>query len=250
MKTILVVDDEPLLREALTFDLKHWGYSPLEAENGLEALKVLKEKPVDLIVTDIRMPEMGGVVLLEQVRKKDPFLPVVIFITGYSDVTIEDAYDLGADAVFSKPFDRSELIQSIQRTITPPQERWRTPQSDTGASPEAWITLSASITLSQLGHGGFFLPDATSRTPQELRHQTLNPEQDIIRFSVDFQEPLPNASETRSGLQGLGKVRWTREKDGLPAGRGVEFLWLDPESLSQALQLIEKLRPRATIPKK
>ena len=67
--TVLVVDDDDTLRRALVWDLKRKGYQTFEAENGDVALKFIESQPVDLVLTDIRMPVCDGIQLLEHLKK-------------------------------------------------------------------------------------------------------------------------------------------------------------------------------------
>ncbi|HEY4643208.1 MAG TPA: response regulator, partial [Bacteroidota bacterium] len=79
---ILVVDDEKIIRESLSFILEKEGYEVSEAPNGAEALKQLKQKRVDIVLTDLEMPEMKGIELLEKVTRQFPETFVMI-ITAY-----------------------------------------------------------------------------------------------------------------------------------------------------------------------
>lgn len=110
--TILVVDDEVDLREAIAFDFKRKGFSVLEAESGESALLRVREARIDLIVSDIRMPNGDGLFLLAEVRKLSQSIPL-IFVTGYSDVAIEECLSRGALAVIPKPFDRKFLMDAV-----------------------------------------------------------------------------------------------------------------------------------------
>jgi len=71
------------------------------------------------------MPNGDGLSILDHVKKKNVFTPVVMFITGFADITLEEAFERGADAVFSKPFDRKVLMESVIRAIQPMPERFQ-----------------------------------------------------------------------------------------------------------------------------
>src|SRR5690242_4496861 len=103
--SVLVVDDEADLREIIAFDFEAAGYNVREAHNGSEALEIVKKESIDAVVSDIRMPVMGGLELLKNLRKlnSNPS-PVVVFVSGYSDVTPEEAYHFGSEGIFAKPF--------------------------------------------------------------------------------------------------------------------------------------------------
>ena len=79
----MVVDDEEMTRDVLAQALKIMGYNPITAEDGLEALNMIKVSKPDLVITDVHMPKMNGLELLQTAKTFDPDLPVIL-ITGYS----------------------------------------------------------------------------------------------------------------------------------------------------------------------
>jgi len=104
-KTVLVVDDYPAVRKTVKELIQSLGMVPIEAENGLKAQEILKQKPVDLVISDLVMPEMDGFELTEAI-KNDPFLrsiPVVIISTHSDSKYIFRALRLGADDYLTKP---------------------------------------------------------------------------------------------------------------------------------------------------
>lgn len=116
-KTILLVDDENILLESLAQDLKHEAYSVLKASSGEEALALLANNQVSLVVTDLLMPGISGIQVLQEVKKKDPFVGVII-LTGYGDLhSAIEALRLGADDYLLKPCESEELILRIKRCL-------------------------------------------------------------------------------------------------------------------------------------
>ncbi len=114
MKTkILIVDDEEDLREVLKSSLEMRGFEVLTAKNGKVAFDLIQVSPVDVVISDVRMPGGGGVELLQALRAKDPVNPVVILVSGFSDVTQADALKMGAVALYSKPCNLREICQAI-----------------------------------------------------------------------------------------------------------------------------------------
>lgn len=114
-KTILVVDDESDLRDSLGKVLRKEGYLVLLADSGEAALEVLSRKHVDLVLTDLRMPQMSGIDLLRCVKQQWPDVEVVV-LTAYG--TIEAAVEAmraGAYDFVTKPLRRAELVQTINR---------------------------------------------------------------------------------------------------------------------------------------
>ncbi|SYZ74243.1 Response regulator receiver modulated metal dependent phosphohydrolase (fragment) [Candidatus Zixiibacteriota bacterium] len=113
--TILIVDDEPLVRSVLEQLLQRKGYSIKAVGGGREALEQLKSARIDLVVSDIRMPEMDGFELLQVVKKSFPDVGVIM-MTGYGDAgSVKEALSLGADEYITKPFKGPEVSLIIER---------------------------------------------------------------------------------------------------------------------------------------
>ncbi len=113
---ILVVDDEPAVRSALRVNLARAGYEVMLAGNAEEALTVLLERPVDIVLTDVTMPGAGGMALLEQLRTRWPDVPTIL-MTGHGRV--EDAVaamKAGASDYIIKPISKDELLVILDRT--------------------------------------------------------------------------------------------------------------------------------------
>jgi len=121
-KQILVIDDEELLTKSLLKLLNSKGYAATIARSGLEALAKVKEADFDLIICDVRMPEMDGIETINQIRlcleKLNKKNVPEILITGYAD---RDKYELAMDLevtdYLSKPFDNAEFLRVIKKTI-------------------------------------------------------------------------------------------------------------------------------------
>jgi DNA-binding NtrC family response regulator len=117
MAKLLIVDDEAGLRQLLAIVFEREGHEVCVAENGARALESLKANPVDLMLSDVRMPDLTGIEMLREARKFMPHLAVVM-MTAYA--TVEDAreaFKLGADDFITKPFDIEELKLIIERTL-------------------------------------------------------------------------------------------------------------------------------------
>ena len=115
---LLIVDDEILLRDATATDFRRKGFQVLVAANGREALEVMKTQVIDLVLTDVQMPNGDGVEFLKEVNTLGPQTPMVILISGFSDMTIEEAYTRGASAVFPKPYYRKELLAAVLTALS------------------------------------------------------------------------------------------------------------------------------------
>ena len=113
--SILVVDDEEMMRNLLTKILSREGYKILTAENGNHALEVIKKNKVDLIISDMKMPQMNGFELLKHVKRDYPSVGMII-MTAYGDTyTVKDALLLGADEYITKPFKSYEISLVVER---------------------------------------------------------------------------------------------------------------------------------------
>lgn len=113
MATILVVDDDEIIRATFRRALRH--FNVLEAANGEEALRLVQENAVDLVVTDIQMPGMDGYQLLEALRREFPELPVM-GISG--NVQPERAGAIGFDTFLDKPVKLADLLQGVRESLT------------------------------------------------------------------------------------------------------------------------------------
>jgi len=116
--TILVVDDEKVIRDGCTLALKPEGYRVATAENGQQALELLARENVEVVLCDLKMPVMGALEVLEVMGEKYPDIPVVI-ITGHG--TVDDAVECmkrGAYDFITKPFRLDHLILCVRRALT------------------------------------------------------------------------------------------------------------------------------------
>ena len=113
--TVLAVDDEPMMRSLLEKILTRDGYKIVTAEDGQEALKVLEEQPVSIVISDIKMPRLNGFDLLKVIKSKYPEIGVIM-MTAYGDTfTVKDALLLGADEYITKPFKSFEISLVVER---------------------------------------------------------------------------------------------------------------------------------------
>ena len=113
--SILIVDDEEMMRNLLNRILSREGYKIMSAEDGVVALEVLKAEKVDIILSDMKMPRMNGFELLKIVKKEYPKIGVII-MTAYGDTyTVKDALLLGADEYITKPFKSYEISLVVER---------------------------------------------------------------------------------------------------------------------------------------
>jgi DNA-binding NtrC family response regulator len=119
---VLVVDDDPLLLALLVETLTAIGYGVTGAPGGIDALDILQDRKFDLMVTDIKMPNLDGIQLLKKVRRHYPDMPVV-FITGVA--TPEMISKAAPDGFLAKPFRINHIEELIERTLRAGRDRAR-----------------------------------------------------------------------------------------------------------------------------
>jgi DNA-binding NtrC family response regulator len=112
---VLVVDDEEMLRNLLARILERKGYSVSTASGGRQALAYLAKGDFQVMVSDVKMPEMNGFELLKEAKQKHPRLAVVMMTAFGDENTVEQALGLGADGYVAKPFKSSELTSEVAR---------------------------------------------------------------------------------------------------------------------------------------
>ena len=112
-RTVLVVEDEPGIRLALGRALGRGGYGVVAAANGAEALRLLAEHgEIDVVVTDLTMPEMTGEQLVARLREERPAMPVVI-MSGYSPALLESRGARAGQHFLQKPFQLEQLLRMV-----------------------------------------------------------------------------------------------------------------------------------------
>ncbi len=133
--SVLLVDDDPAVAKVLGALLGQAGLTVHTASNGQEALALLGRKPIDVVVSDVRMPGMGGMELLAEVGRSWPDVPVIL-LTAHGTVPLAvEAMKAGAADFALKPFDREEILFSIRKALL------RAQQQQEGARP---LTKEAS----------------------------------------------------------------------------------------------------------
>ena len=115
--TIMIVDDEIDLAEIIAEDLEDHGYKVVIATSGDEGMTIVKNEKIDFILSDIKMPNGTGKELLVNVRNYNSELPVVVLMSGYSELTESELTDLGASALMAKPVSSQQIVEFIEKTF-------------------------------------------------------------------------------------------------------------------------------------
>ncbi len=120
-KTIMVVDDSASMRSVLGIALRGAGYDVLQSSDGVDALAKLKGQKVNLIISDVNMPNMDGISFLKAVKQIPAykFTPVIMLTTVSADASKAEGRAAGARAWVSKPFVPQQLVDAVQRLCLP-----------------------------------------------------------------------------------------------------------------------------------
>jgi DNA-binding NtrC family response regulator len=115
--SILVVDDESEIREGLELLLKSEGYQVSSAESGQVGLSRLEERPFDLLLLDVSLPDRNGIDMLKEIHRQDPHLPIVL-ITAYGSIEMaRAAFKSGAMDYITKPWSNDELLVQVAQAV-------------------------------------------------------------------------------------------------------------------------------------
>lgn len=119
MKTILTVDDSASIRQMVQLTLKGAGYQVVQANDGNDGLAKAKASPVDMVVTDLNMPGMNGLGLIQELRKLPEYRGVpIIFLTTESDAGMkQQAKAAGATGWITKPFQQDQLVAVVKKVL-------------------------------------------------------------------------------------------------------------------------------------
>ncbi len=119
MATILAVDDSTSIRQLVSFILRQEGYEVLGASDGMEALQVAENRQVDLVLTDLNMPQMDGIALIKALRSfpRYQYTPLLMLTTESSSEKKQQGREAGATGWIGKPFDPEQLVSVIGKIL-------------------------------------------------------------------------------------------------------------------------------------
>ena len=133
--TILVVDDEELIRKMVVTILSKLGHSCLTAVDGVDALEKMKGNKIDAVVTDVKMPNMDGITLIGELMKEYPEVPIMVMTAFEEEYSAGIAISVGAREFIKKPFSLDEFAIRLHKMIND-AEALRRLKSGTGADEE------------------------------------------------------------------------------------------------------------------
>jgi len=133
MALILIIDDEPQIRSMLKLMLERDGYEVAEAPDGIEGIRVFRQNPAELIITDLIMPNKDGIGLIIDLKKEFPNVKIIAMSGGglnKPEGYLKGAKKLGATCTLSKPIDRDEMLRAIKDVLQSPSSEIDQRQSE------------------------------------------------------------------------------------------------------------------------
>jgi DNA-binding response OmpR family regulator len=204
-KTILVVDDDNLMRRSLSASLTHAGFSTLTAGNAQEALATVQHHHADLVLLDIGLPDMDGLEVLRSLKQTQPTLPVIFVTARRRELDEIVGLELGADDYITKPFDLDVLLAHIRAVL-----RRSTGTSGNGGAGRLTV-------------GALEIDPAAREVWVDGRPIDLAPREfDLLYLLAQNAGRVVSADELLEGVWGAGwigesqtlyvHIRWLREK--------------------------------------
>lgn len=222
LATLLVVDDDTLLRKTLVNTLSEAGYDVLEASNGHHALSILETEPVNLIIADVSMPGMNGYQLLGETRKEPRFvaIPFLFMSARTMDSDVRYALELGADHYLRKPVNVEDLLAMVRGRLRHSRELSRLLDHSAAAANHAREVLDVGRLHIHLDQHQVIMADDTISlsatefkllvhlaknanavvSPQEIVKETHDLETDAIEAS-NLIRPLIRSLRRRLGYE-------------------------------------------------
>jgi len=119
MRRILIVDDSRLIRSVASTAVKEAGHEPIVAKNGQEGLDILDIEKIDLIFSDVNMPVMNGLEMVEKIKNNEKYMyvPIVMLTTESNPDLKARARDLGVKAWMIKPFDKKKFFMAVKKLL-------------------------------------------------------------------------------------------------------------------------------------
>jgi CheY-like chemotaxis protein len=232
MSRILIIDDEAILRRVLRSILERAGHTVLDAPDGRTGVALWRDEPVDVVVTDIFMPEKDGVQVIQEM-KNVAATPKIIAMSGGGQRGLFDwnlaALSLGADRVLAKPFDQRTFLLTVEELINgQPDTRDTAPPSST-IDQRKYTRFSITLPV-VFSHGAF----AYAGTVVDISHEGCRIHSADVApgakyFKVEIRLNDPHATLTVD----LAVMRWSRNGD-----FGVEFIRMEPDHQARLRSLI------------
>ncbi|GJM73863.1 DNA-binding response regulator [Paenibacillus macerans] len=225
-KTILIVEDEPRTRQGFVKTLEAWScgrYRIEAAESGQAALAWLENHAAHLLITDIRMPGISGLELIEMQRKHKPFKPVAIIISGYPEFDYaQKAMQLGVVNYLLKPVDKHKLVQAVEQALLVEDDRHRIETLEKLADPRLLETKESAARYNPLVRDALRYLDEHLHEPVTLRQVA-----DMLHLNPSYFSVLFKEQTEMTFSEYLSRLRMLRAKElllrtSLPVGEIAE----------------------------
>ncbi|TCJ04714.1 response regulator transcription factor [Cytobacillus praedii] len=215
MKTLLLVDDEPMMLDLLTLYLSPIGYQCIKKESAREAINYLESHHADLILLDIMMPEMNGLEACERIRQTWD-IPIIMLTAMSEKSDIVKGLNYGADDYISKPFDEEELIARIEAVL-------RRQKTETGKVTFRGLLLDQdSYELQYNGAGILLTPKEFGMMSLFLNNQNKVFTREHLIISIWGYEV---STEDRTIDSHVRNLREKLRKAGFPADNHLQTVW-------------------------
>ncbi len=116
-KSILIVDDEKDLRDAIGYDFAKRGFTVYTSGDGNEAIEIMKIHDIDVVISDIQMPDCDGICLLKKVNLLLTKKPIFLLMSGFSNYNVNEVEKMGALSLINKPINRKEMLKMIEEAL-------------------------------------------------------------------------------------------------------------------------------------
>jgi len=231
--TVLIVDDEVGLLRIFKKWFEREGCHVLTTENGYDALENLKRSPIDVIISDVRMPKMDGIELAGRVKQMRRCFPRIIFLSGFAGIDERECCDLGIEFKLEKPIRHQNLVSTARTCLTGRDELWREPSG--AAADTIFDRVFENLRGAQaqgliaFGYGGICVHSGLAVHAGD--RIALN-----LQFTAD-----------RHAIAGEGVVRWTaRDEQQI----GIKITYIDEPNRAWLVDLAERNETVSFIPRR
>lgn len=217
MTKVLIVDDEPAMRQGLADNLEFEGYETAMAANGKEGLEMILASRYDLVVLDVMMPEMSGFDVCKELRKRNITVPVILLTAKGEEIDKVLGLELGADDYITKPFSLRELIARIKAILR------RSSQKTTAETAEAFVSI---------GNLQIDFTNYKART-NDLEVKLSHKEFEILHYLWDHKQQVVSRDDLLKNIWEYDESPTTRTVDNfiLKLRQKVEINPNDPENI-------------------
>lgn len=234
---VLIIDDEPEICEYVQEGLEERGLKVYTSINPADAVRLIGELNIDVILCDVRMPDVNGMAVLRELREKHQIWPHFIFMTGFADYSVEESLHAGASGYIEKPVKLDKLFNMIMESLAEYAGE-KTEIIENTRNHTVKVNGRHCLSASDMGIGGAFVPIDTKMQ----RYNKI-----CIGAVVDIT--LVPESLNRE-IRVKARVIWERpeKKDGLPQGIGLKFISMDEDDRDVLLEYIRSHNISSFIP--